>query len=313
MKIAIQMDPITAVDIDADTTFDLAMCAHERGHELWVFGPEHLSLLDGAVMASAQKIQHLQRIQGDHVSLEPASSTALEEMDVILIRQDPPYDMAYISAAQILERLTDKVLVLNDPRSIRDAPEKLYVTDFKDLTPPTLITRDKMAMDAFRASHGDVIIKPLYGNGGAGVFKIAKDDGNYNALIEMFTDGSNEPIVVQKFLPAVTKGDKRIILIDGDPIGVINRVPKKGETRSNMHVGGKAEPTTMSTRDREICERIGPALSERGLVLLGIDVIGDYLTEINVTSPTGVQEVRNFGGADISAIFWDWAENKLAN
>lgn len=313
MKIAIQMDPIEAVDIKADTTFDMALSAFGRGHEIWVFGPEHLSLSSGAVIASAQKIARLERKEGDHVTLNAASQVNLSEMDVILIRQDPPFDMAYITAAQILERLNDQVLILNDPRSIRDAPEKLYVTEFDDLTPPTLITRDKTAMDGFRKEHGDIIVKPLYGNGGAGVFKVAKDDGNYNALIEMFTETSNEPLIIQKFLPAVTAGDKRIILIDGKVVGAINRVPRKGETRSNMHVGGKAEPTELSARDKEICERIGADLSKRGLVIVGIDVIGDYLTEINVTSPTGFQEVRNFGGADISSILWDWAEAKLAS
>jgi len=220
--------------------------------------------------------------------------------------------MAYITAAQILERLQPDVLILNDPKSIRDAPEKLFVTDFKDLTPPTLITRDQEAMSAFRKEHGDIIVKPLYGNGGAGVFKIAHDDGNYSALIEMFNEASLEPLIIQKFLPQVSKGDKRIILIDGKAVGAINRIPQKGETRSNMHVGGRAEAVEMSERDHFICERIGPSLSERGLILTGIDVIGDHLTEINVTSPTGVQEVRNFGGADISSIFWDWTEKKLS-
>ena len=313
MKIAIQMDPIEAVDVDADTTFDLALEAYSRGHEIFVYGPEMLSFEEGRVTARARKASSLKREQGAHVVLQEADVIDLGDVDVVLVRQDPPFNMAYITAAQILERLTPDVLVVNDPRAIRDAPEKLFVTDFADLTPPTLITRDVLAMRDFRARHGDVIVKPLYGNGGAGVFKMAGDDGNFSALIEMFVEASDEPLILQKFLPAVTAGDKRIILIDGEAVGAINRVPQKGETRSNMHVGGTAEPVDMSARDQEICDRIGPALKERGLVLVGIDVIGDWLTEINVTSPTGVQEVRRFGGADISALFWDNIEGRLAS
>jgi len=211
----------------------------------------------------------------------------------------------------MLERLRPDVLVLNDPRSIRDAPEKLFVTDFPDLTPPTLITRDTARIREFREEHGDVILKPLYGNGGAGVFRLSSDDSNFNALLELFLQAYGEPMIAQKYLPAVRKGDKRIILLDGEAVGAINRVPAKGETRSNLHVGGKAEAVEMTERDQEICDRIGPFLSERGLILVGIDIIGDYLTEINVTSPTGVQEVRRFGGPDISALFWDWTEGRV--
>ena len=221
--------------------------------------------------------------------------------------------MAYITAAQILERLSPDTLVLNDPRAIRDAPEKLFVLEFADLTPPTLITSDVQAVRDFRALHKDVIIKPLYGNGGAGVFRMKPDDSNFNSLLELFADTYDEPMIAQKFIPAVSKGDKRIILLDGEAVGAINRVPAAGETRSNMHVGGRAEAVEMNARDQEICDRIGPALSERGLIFAGIDVIGDYLTEINVTSPTGVQEVRNYGGADISALLWDWVEGKMEN
>lgn len=311
MKIAIQMDPIESVNIAGDTTFDLALEAIGRGASIWVFQPDHLSLLDGRVSARARKIETLARVVGAHVSLTDEQTLDLHQVDVVLIRQDPPFNMAYITAAQILERLQPDVLVVNDPASVRDAPEKLFVTDFKDLTPPTLITRDPIAMNTFRRNHGDIIVKPLYGNGGAGVFKIAKDDGNYNALIELFTDMGDEPLIMQKFLPQVATGDKRIILIDGKPVGAINRVPQKGETRSNMHVGGKAEAVGMTDRDHFICDRIGPSLSKRGLILAGIDVIGDYLTEINVTSPTGVQEVRNFGGADISSLFWDWVYSNV--
>ncbi|MEO1241602.1 MAG: glutathione synthase [Pseudomonadota bacterium] len=311
LKIAIQMDPIDAVDVDADTTFDMALEAHGRGHEIWVYAAPSLQLDTGRVYARAQKIEAIQRKQSEHVKLSAPQPINLREVDVVLIRQDPPFDMTYITAAQILERLQPDVLVLNDPRSIRDAPEKLYVTEFEDLTPPTLITSDAEAIRAFRKTHQDIIVKPLYGNGGAGVFRIKPDDGNFNALLEMFELTYPEPLVAQKFIPAVEKGDKRIILLDGEAVGAINRVPAKGETRSNMHVGGRAEAIEMDARDQEICDRIGPALSERGLIFAGIDVIGDYLTEINVTSPTGVQEVRRFGGADISALFWDWVEGRL--
>ncbi|WP_375201680.1 glutathione synthase [Hyphococcus sp.] len=310
LKIAIQMDPIEAVDVNADTSFDLALEAFGRGHEIWVYQPQMLQLDSGVVRARARKVESLKREQGAHVTLAAPKVIDLHEVDVVLVRQDPPFNMAYITAAQILERLMPEALVLNNPRSIRDAPEKLFVTDFKDLTPPTLITRDAEAMREFRATHGDVIVKPLYGNGGAGVFKLSSDDSNFNALLELFSEAYAEPAIIQKFLPAVRQGDKRIILVDGEAVGAINRVPAAGETRSNMHVGGRAEAVEMNERDQEICDRIGPVLSERGLIFVGIDVIGDYLTEINVTSPTGVQEVRRFGGADISSLFWDWTEGQ---
>ncbi|MEE2690180.1 MAG: glutathione synthase [Pseudomonadota bacterium] len=310
LKIAIQMDPVEAVNVNADTSFDLALEAHARGHQIWIYQPHALALNGGRVSATARKVRSLKREQGSHAQLEGAATLDLHGVDVVLIRQDPPFNMAYITAAQILERLLPDVLVLNNPRSIRDAPEKLFVTDFPDLTPPTLITRDIAQIRAFRDEHGDIILKPLYGNGGAGVFRVASGDSNFNALLELFTQAFAEPFIAQKYLPAVRKGDKRIILLDGEAVGAINRVPAANETRSNMHVGGKAEETEMTERDQEICDRIGPALSERGLVLVGIDVIGDYLTEINVTSPTGVQEVRRFGGADISSLFWDWVEGR---
>ncbi len=311
LKIAIQMDPIESVDVNADTSFDMALEAFGRGHEVWVYHPRALQLNGADVLARARRAETLARRQGEHAALAAPETVDLRSMDALLVRQDPPFDMAYITAAQILERLAPDVLVLNDPRAIRDAPEKLFVTEFLDLTPPTLITSDADAVRAFRAEHGDMILKPLYGNGGAGVFRVKPDDGNFNALLELFELTFREPMIAQKFLPAVTTGDKRIILLDGEAVGAINRVPAPGEARSNMHVGGRAEAVEMSARDREICERIGPALSERGLVFAGIDVIGDWLTEINVTSPTGVQEVRRFGGADISALFIDWIEKKL--
>jgi glutathione synthase len=311
MKIAIQMDPIEGVNVQADTSFDLALEAHGRGHEIWIYQPQQLSLRDGRVSAAARKVTSLKREQGSHAVLAAPARLDLHEMSVVLVRQDPPFNMAYITAAQILERLQPGVLVVNDPRAIRDAPEKLFVTQFPDLTPPTLITRDEAEIRAFRAEHGDMILKPLYGNGGAGVFRLTADDSNFNALVELFMQAFAEPVIAQKYIPAVRQGDKRIILLDGEAVGAINRVPAAGETRSNLHVGGKAEAVEMTERDQEICDRIGPHLSERGLILAGIDVIGDYLTEINVTSPTGVQEIRRFGGADISALFWDWAEGRL--
>jgi len=310
LRIAIQMDPIEGVNVHADTTFDLALEAHQRGHEVWVYHPNSLQLRDRAVLATSRKVTALKREQGEHASLDAPSVTELASMDVVLIRQDPPFNMAYITAAQILERLPSEVLVLNNPRSIRDAPEKLFVTEFSDLTPPTLISRDATAIRAFREEHRDIILKPLYGNGGAGVFRTTEGDTNFNALLELFEQAFAEPFIAQKYLPDVRKGDKRIILLDGEAVGAINRVPADDETRSNMHVGGRAEETEMTERDQEICDRIGPELSARGLVLVGIDVIGDYLTEINVTSPTGVQEVRRFGGADVSALFWDWVEGR---
>lgn len=311
LKIAIQMDPIEAVNVDADTTFDLALAAHQRGHQIWIYQPKALSMRDGRVFARARKVIGLKREQGAHAALAAEETLDLHTVNVVLIRQDPPFDMAYITAAQLLERLQPEVLVANDPQAIRNAPEKLFVTEFPDLTPPTLITRDWLAVREFRAEFGDIILKPLYGNGGAGVFRTRPDDTNFNALLELFEQAFNEPIIAQQYIPAVRKGDKRIILLDGEAVGAINRVPAVGETRSNLHVGGRAEATEMTERDQEICDRIGPSLASRGLILVGIDVIGDYLTEINVTSPTGVQEVRRFGGPDISALFWDLVEGRI--
>lgn len=310
LKIAIQMDPIESVDVNADTTFDMALEAFGRGHEIWVYSPRTLQLKINDVRARARRAGHLERNQGAHANMREPETVDLRTFDVVLIRQDPPFDMAYITAAQILERLQPGVLVLNDPRAIRDAPEKLFVTEFEDLTPPTLITSDMDAVREFRSEHGDIILKPLYGNGGAGVFRIEGGDSNFNALIELFSETFREPIIAQKFLPAVKAGDKRIILLDGEAVGAINRVPAAGETRSNLHVGGRAEAVEMSRRDQVICDRIGPILSERGLIFAGIDIIGEHLTEINVTSPTGVQEIRRFGGPDISALFWDWVEGQ---
>ncbi|MGV6802026.1 MAG: glutathione synthase [bacterium] len=310
MKIAIQMDPLENVDIAGDTSFDLAITALDRGHDLWVYQPDGLRLENGAVSALAQKVAALQRVLGDHVHWGKTEVLDLSRMDVILVRQDPPFDMGYITTCHILEHLQPGVMIVNDPKEIRNAPEKLFVTEFPDLHPPTLISKDEVAIRSFRNQHKDIILKPLYGNGGAGVFRLRQDDQNFSSLLEMFSQFYVEPIIAQAYLPQVRQGDKRILLIDGQPVGAINRIPASGEARSNMHVGGKAEAVELTSRDKEICATIGPALSRRGLILTGIDVIGDYLTEINVTSPTGVQEVRDFGGPDISKLFWQWVENK---
>ena len=312
LSIAIQMDPIEHVNVHADTTFDLALEAFGRGHEIYVFGPEMLRLRDNRVSARARKLTDVKREQGAHVAFADEAVLDLHGVDAVLIRQDPPFDMAYITTTHILERLQPGVLVLNDAKSVREAPEKLLVTQFTDLTPPTLITSDTEALKAFRAEFGDIILKPLYGNGGAGVFKLTANDANFSSLVELFQTNSREPLIAQRYLPDVVKGDKRILLIDGEPVGAINRVPAAGEARSNMHVGGKAEAADLTERDREICAAIGPTLREMGLVLVGIDVIGGMLTEINVTSPTGVQELRRFSGIDTSKIFWDWVEAKRA-
>lgn len=309
LKIAIQMDPMENVDINGDTTFALALNAHERGHEIFIYHATDLRMDSGHVAARGRRVKQLQRREGDHVAFAGGNEDIdLHKMDVVLIRQDPPFDMAYITAAHILERLQPDVLVLNNPAEIRNAPEKLFVTDFHDLTPPTLITRDEIAIRSFREKHGDIILKPLYGNGGAGVFRVKPDDQNFSSLLEMFQENYVEPLIAQAYLSDVRAGDKRIILLDGKPVGAINRIPAEGEARSNMHVGGQPAPIDLTDRDKEICQKIGPALSERGLIFTGIDVIGQYLTEINVTSPTGIQEVLRFGGADIAALHWDWVE-----
>jgi glutathione synthase len=310
LKVAIQMDPIDKIDISGDSTFALALEAQNRGHELLYYGPRDLTFRDGAVVARARSLA-VRAVKGDHFTLGEPSVTDLSNSDVVLMRQDPPFDMAYITATHILERLAPKTLVVNDPFHVRNAPEKLFVTLFKDLMPPTLITTDREEIKTFRAAHGDIIVKPLYGNGGAGVFRIKPDDENLGALLEMFTQFYREPIIVQRYVPEVRKGDKRIILVDGEFAGAINRVPAAGEARSNMHVGGRPEATTLTPREKAICDALAPELKARGLIFTGIDVIGDYLTEINVTSPTGIHEVRRFGGADIAKLLWDAIEKRI--
>ena len=311
MKVAIQMDPIEHIDIRGDSTFALALEAQARDADIWVYGPKDLSLYDGHVTARARRVISLRDKEGDHVSLEPPERLNLRDVDAVLMRQDPPFDMSYISATHILEHLAPDTLVVNNPISVRNAPEKLLVTHFPGLLPPTLITNDRAEIEAFRAQHKDIILKPLYGNGGAGVFRSEPGDQNLTSLLELFEQMFREPIIVQAYLPEVRAGDKRIILVDGEPVGAINRVPAENESRSNMHVGGRAEPTEMTEREQEICRLIGPTLKEQGLIFVGIDVIGHYLTEINVTSPTGIREVKRFGGADIAALIWDAIQVRL--
>ena len=310
LTVAIQMDPIEKIDISGDSTFALALEAQARGHGLLYYGPRDLSFNDGKVTARVRPL-NVRAVKGDHFALGAPFVYDLSAADVILMRQDPPFDMAYISATHILERMHPKTLVVNDPREVRNAPEKLFVTEFQDFIPPTLITSDGIEVREFRERHKEIIIKPLYGNGGAGVFRIGPGDENLGSLLEMFTQFYREPVIVQRYLPEVRKGDKRIILVDGEFAGAINRVPASGEARSNMHVGGRPEKTELTARERDICAAIGPELKRRGLIFTGIDVIGDYMTEINVTSPTGIQEVKRFGGPDIAKLVWDAVEAKV--
>ncbi|GHC80150.1 glutathione synthase [Limoniibacter endophyticus] len=310
LKIAVQMDHVSTVQIAGDTTFALSLEAQRRGHELFHYVPDQLSMRDGEVIVKAEPMT-LRDERGNHFTLSAPSRMKLADLDVVLLRQDPPFDMHYITNTHLLERVHGKTLVVNDPAWVRNSPEKIFVTEFPDLMPATLITRDREEVNAFRAEHGDIIVKPLYGNGGAGIFHVRPDDRNLSSLLEMFEKISREPYIVQQYLPDVRKGDKRIILIDGEPVGAINRVPAEHDSRSNMHVGGVAEHSVLTEREREICARIGPSLKERGFILVGIDVIGDYLTEINVTSPTGIREIAKFGGANIAALFWDAIEQKV--
>lgn len=311
LTIAIQMDPIEDVDIKGDSSFALGLEAQARGHKIYHYGVDEMSFEDGKVTAYAHPVT-LQREHGNHFTLgEKVKLDLAEQVDVILMRQDPPFHMGYITATHILDQIHPKTLVVNDPTSVRNAPEKIFLTRFPDLMPPTLITSNIRDVNNFREKHKDIIVKPLYGNGGAGVFRLRPDDQNLNSLIEMFQEFYPEPFIVQKYLSEVTKGDKRIILVDGVAVGAINRVPKKGEVRSNMHVGGVAEKSVLTVREEEICQAIGPTLREQGLLFVGIDVIGDYLTEINVTSPTGIQEIERFDGTNIAALLWDAIEKRL--
>ncbi|WP_293573655.1 glutathione synthase [Phaeobacter sp.] len=310
MKIAFQMDPISAVDINADSSFRLAEEAQARGHELFFYGPDQLAYQEGRITARGQDMT-VQRVADTPAILGPEREVDLADFDVVWLRQDPPFDMHYITSTHLLDRLKGQALVVNDPFWVRNYPEKLLVLDFPELTPPTTIARDLQTIKAFKEKHGDIILKPLYGNGGAGVFRLEADDRNLTSLHELFTGFSREPLIVQKFLPDVSNGDKRVILVDGEPVGAINRVPAAGETRSNMHVGGRPEKIGLSDRDLEICAAIGPLLREKGQIFVGIDVIGDYLTEINVTSPTGIQELERFDGVNIAEKIWQAIEAKV--
>ncbi len=319
MNVAVQMDPIETINIDGDSTFALMLTAQERGHALWHYEVRHMTLSEGTPVPGGKRHKRLRalarpvqvrRVRGDHYKVGEAALVDLGEMDVILMRQDPPFDMAYITATHMLEHIHPHTLVVNDPASVRNAPEKLLVTHFPDLMPPTLVTWDSAAIRDFRAQYKDIIVKPLFGNGGAGVFRIKPDDENLASLLEMHFARSREPLMIQRYEAAVRAGDKRIILVDGKAEGALNRVPAAGEARSNMHVGGRPEKSPLTRRDMEICEAIGPMLRDQGMIFVGIDVIGDYLTEINVTSPTGLQEIARFDGTDLSALIWDAIEAK---
>ncbi len=307
LKIACQMDPIDRIDIRGDSTFAILLEARRRGHDIFYYTPQDLSLYGDRLLARGASLEVFDRV-GDHYALAQPRVVDLSSMDVVLLRQDPPFDMAYITSTHLLERIHPQTLVVNDPAHVRNAPEKIWVLDFLDLMPPTLVTRSLEDVHAFRAEHRDIILKPLYGNGGASVFRVTPEDTNLGSLVELFQTVFREPFMVQQYRPEVRHGDKRIILIDGEVAGAINRVPAAGETRSNLHVGGTARPTELTAREQDICARLGPQLKARGLIFTGIDVIGDYLTEINVTSPTGIRQVKAFGGNDIAAMIWDAIE-----
>jgi len=304
------MDPIESIDISTDSSFLLALEAQERGYTVYHYQPKNLAFNDGVVTARAQTM-NLYREKGNHFNFGKSQIINLSEIDVVLMRQDPPFDMGYITATHLLDHIHPNTLVVNDPASVRNAPEKLFATLFPDIMPPTLITSDVETIKDFRNEYKDIIIKPLYGNGGAGVFHVPPDDDNFSALLEMFAERSNEPLMVQIYLTDVRKGDKRIILIDGKAVGAINRMPPEGDVRANMHTGGTPLQTSLTSRDLEICEIIGPELKSRGLIFTGIDVIGDFLTEINVTSPTGLQEINRFNKVKLESQLWDAIEAKL--
>ncbi|MBB5053454.1 glutathione synthase [Afipia massiliensis] len=311
LKVAVQMDPIARINIRGDSTFALLLEAQKRGHALAYYTPEKLSLRGEQLIATVQPLK-VRDEDGDHFTLGDATRVDLESFDVILLRQDPPFDLAYITTTHFLERIHPKTLVVNNPASVRNAPEKIFVMEFADLMPPTLISRDKDEINAFRAEHGDVVMKPLYGHGGAAVFRITPNDMNFGSLYDMFSVTFREPWVIQRFLPEVKHGDKRIILVDGEFAGAVNRVPAPDDLRSNMVRGGAAQSTDLSPREREICARLGPALRERGLLFVGIDVIDGHLTEINVTSPTGIRAIARLGGPDVAAMIWDAISAKRA-
>jgi glutathione synthase len=312
LAVAIQMDPIDTINIDADSTFALALEAQARGHALYHYLPQALTLRDGRLVARGRPLEVARR-HGDHHRFGAYEALDLAGLDIILMRQDPPFDMAYITATHLLELLPeDGPLVVNDPEAVRNAPEKLFVLRFRELMPPTLLTLDPAEIRAFWQEHGEIVLKPLFGNGGAGVFHLRPGDDNLGSLLEMYALMHREPVMVQRYLPEVRQGDKRIILVEGEPLGAINRVPPEGEARANLHVGGRPQKTELTPREREICVAIGPSLRQHGLVFVGIDVIGDYMTEINVTSPTGIQEIARIGGVDLAPKIWDAIEARFA-
>lgn len=310
LKVAVQMDHVATINPLGDSTFAMMLEAQARGHELLHYTPDTLSLRDNVVTALTQPIVVTDAEKGRHFSLGEEVRVDLSTQDVVLMRQDPPFDMNYITLTHLLERIHPKTLVVNPPAAVRNAPEKILVTEFPELMPPTLVTRDRAEIHAFRREHGNIIVKPLYGNGGAGVFFIQEGDHNLASLLELFEANYREPFMVQRYLPDVRKGDKRIIIIDGEPVMGLNRIPADGEARSNMHVGGRPELSPLTEREQEICAAIAPALKERDMIFVGIDVIGGYLTEINVTSPTGIREIKRFGGPDIAALIWDAIEKR---
>jgi glutathione synthase len=307
LNVVAQMDPIERINIKGDSTFALLLEAEKRGHRLSYYTPDRLALLDGRVFASVQSLS-VRDVAGDYFTLDAPRRAELAEFDVVLLRQDPPFDLAYVTSTHLLERIHPKTLVVNDPASVRNAPEKVMVTEFPQLMPPTLVTRDLTEIQAFRVQHGDIVFKPLYGHGGGAVFRITRDDLNFGSLYDMFANTFREQWVVQAFLPNIKLGDKRIILVDGDYAGAVNRIPAADDLRSNMVRGGAPAATDLTPREREICATLGPALRARGLLFVGIDVIGDYITEINVTSPTGIRAVKNVGGPDIAVLIWDKIE-----
>ncbi len=310
LSVVVQMDPIEKINIAGDSTFALMLEAQARGHDVFYYTPDTLALRDGVVSALIAKVD-VRDVKGDHVTLDEFQRRPLSGMNVVLLRQDPPFDMAYITTTHLLEQVGPQTLIVNDPASVRNAPEKIMVMQFADLMPPTLVTRDKAEIEAFRKEHGEVVMKPLYGNGGAAVFKLSARDPNFGSLYDLFAATFREPWVIQKFLPKVVEGDKRIILVDGVARGAINRVPSGDDIRSNMVRGGAAESTKLTKREQEICERIGPTLKKMGLLFVGIDVIDGHLTEINVTSPTGLRAIKRVGGPDLAAAIWDAIEAKV--
>ena len=311
LRVAVQMDPIERINIDANSTFRIMEEAQARGHELIYYTPDRLAWDEGRVTARGWPVE-VRRVKGDHFTLGREAEIALGDQDVVWLRQDPPFDMSYITTTHVLDRIHPRTLVVNDPFWVRNYPEKLLVLQFPELTPPTTVARDLATLRAFKVRHGDIILKPLYGNGGAGVFRLDPNDRNFNALYELFAGINREPLIAQKFLPDVARGDKRVILVDGEAVGAINRIPQEGETRSNLHVGGTAMQAELTDRDREICAAIGPLLRAKGQVFVGIDVIGGWLTEVNVTSPTGIQELERFDRINVAGAIWDAIERRRA-